>query len=59
MRVVGPGHQFHPETGLCRRCGLPMSDSKAEFPCAKASLQTAPRTRGAPDIYGASLPKDK
>lgn len=47
MRVVGQGHQFHPETGLCRRCELPMNDDRAKHPCVAAprSPHPAPSTK--------------
>lgn len=53
MRFVGPGHAFHPESGLCRRCGLDLLDPQAEVACANAPVNPHPprRGKGAPDIY--------
>jgi len=53
MRFVGAGHSFHPESGVCRRCGQSLSDPDALQACVNAPKNPHPvRTSSkAPDIY--------
>lgn len=55
MRVVGPGHYFHPQTGLCRRCGLATVDDNSRQPCLGAPRSPHPRpSTKIPNLYAAS-----
>jgi len=57
MRFVGPGHSFHPESGLCRRCGLTLTEaSQTKKGCANAPKNPHPprASKKAPNVYEAS-----
>lgn len=45
MRVVGEGHQWHPETGLCRRCGADINAPAALIRCEKAPPAQRPSSK--------------
>lgn len=54
MRIVGRGHQFHRESGACRRCGVAINTPAAELNCAKAQIEPIPKSRPFPNVYAAS-----
>ena len=50
MRIVGEGHAFHPQTGLCHRCGCDVQGDVALVRCEKAPNQPAPSSPKSPSL---------